>query len=323
MKGYSVRRSTVDDIESICALENSYDGDRALWSLPIIRWGLFDSPFGPADSWVVEYREGGAEAKIVGHHAILGFKAFHGDREIRIGKTVKSILDKEHRKRFHYLRFEKNCLEEIKNKYDMIFSTQPGALKMRRVIGYSDGYFLRIYRKRFNLFDIIYNIYFNKERRDAKFIEVKDIDKLYNILKSLGISYVNKLSVYKSIEFLKWRFDKVLRKKFRYFYFELNDYKVLFYCEITRQACIILDIEKNFSDPDALECAISYLMRRMIFMGIGRIKFRSCSMDCAEDVAFYDSYFRAKREFPLAVFMGEGSKAGQIGFDASFLLDAF
>lgn len=133
------RRFSVGDEAALNDVYLHFVSDRwpnAARSLPLMRWLWYESPAGPADSWLVEAENADGSWRIVGHHGLCPMRFTLGDVDLVCGKTTNTFLMPEFRSEFVYLRFEQQCLAEVRSKYDITYSNAPGVTRLRQALGY-------------------------------------------------------------------------------------------------------------------------------------------------------------------------------------------
>lgn len=92
-------------------------------------------PGGPVKSWLIEADEG-AGWRLIGHHGLCPLRFTLGRQDLVFAKTVNSFLLPEFRRRFVYLRFEKECLAQVEHSFDATYTLAELAVKMRAGLGY-------------------------------------------------------------------------------------------------------------------------------------------------------------------------------------------
>lgn len=108
-------------------------------SLDVMRWLWYQAPGGPMESWVVEAQEPGGPWRIVGHHGICPIRCTLGERDLRCAKTNNTFLLPQYRSKFLYIRFEQQCLAEVRSRYHLIYSYGNQVSRLRKPLGYDAG----------------------------------------------------------------------------------------------------------------------------------------------------------------------------------------
>jgi len=111
-------------------------GVRPPRSLDVMRHLWHGAPGGPVWSWLVEAREDSGDWRIVGHHGLCPVRFTFGDMDLTFAKTVNTFLLTEFRNKFVYLRFERQCLEEVEEVFDATYTLTPAAARPRTALGY-------------------------------------------------------------------------------------------------------------------------------------------------------------------------------------------
>jgi hypothetical protein len=107
-------------------------------SLEQYLWEWVNSPGGPNESWVIEYRP---THEIVGHHGVLRYPFTEQGEQVPAGRTENTFVDSRHAKGFYYPGLEKRLLAMMAGKFKYIFTSAPGAGQgavglMRQRLGY-------------------------------------------------------------------------------------------------------------------------------------------------------------------------------------------
>jgi hypothetical protein len=105
-------------------------------SLELMRWLWYQAPGGPVDSWVIETENPDGSWRMIGHHGLCPVRFTLGDSDLLCAKTVNTFLLPEFRAKFLYLRFEQQCLEEVRSRYDATYTYGPGTVRLRKALGY-------------------------------------------------------------------------------------------------------------------------------------------------------------------------------------------
>lgn len=139
MTFFRTRRFQACDVQEINDLFNSLQYSRGSppRKLDQMRWLWHQAPGGPADSWVIETRDG-TGWRIIGHHALCPVRFTLADQDFLCAKTTNSFLLPEFRDKFLYLRFEQECLREADARFDATYSVASGTSRLRRAFGYEN-----------------------------------------------------------------------------------------------------------------------------------------------------------------------------------------
>jgi hypothetical protein len=102
-------------------------------------WQWLHTPFEPSESWVIEHV---ASREIVGHHGVMCLPFSENGKSIIVGKTENTFVLTDHAKKLYYPRFEKAALNDMKDRFIYIYTTNPDAGKgavgiLRKRLGYA------------------------------------------------------------------------------------------------------------------------------------------------------------------------------------------
>ena len=131
------RRAGRDDDENVAGVYRTFR-KRPL-APATVRWAFEDSPGGRGDQWVVEADRGDGAFSVVGHHGLIPIRCRWNGEDVVIGKTAKTIVLPEYRPHILYLRFERECLQQIASRYHATYSFGVGAGRLRQALGYAGG----------------------------------------------------------------------------------------------------------------------------------------------------------------------------------------
>lgn len=137
MTRFRTRPMEPDDESSFNSVFNSIvAGARPPRPLHIMRHLWHDAPGGPVRSWLIEANDGNGAWEIVGHHGLCPVRFTMGDTDLTFAKTINTFLLPEFRNKFVYLRFERQCLEEVEQDFDATYTLTPVAARPRAALGY-------------------------------------------------------------------------------------------------------------------------------------------------------------------------------------------
>lgn len=161
MTDFRTRRLLHDDESYLNKVFNKYNAQYRHQPHPrqldTMQWTWHNAPGGPVDSWVIEAFED-REWRIVGHHGLCPVRFTYGDQDWLCAKVINSFLLPEFRDRFLYVRFEKECLEEIAPKYDAIYSIGAGPSRWRNAFGYENVGKQIVLQRGFQPLHMIYSV---------------------------------------------------------------------------------------------------------------------------------------------------------------------
>lgn len=131
-------------------------------------WEWLNTPEGWGSIWILEDSDTG---KIVGHHGLMPFKFSYMGRTILVGKTENNVIDSQYRGKGIYSTFAAKCLEEAKERFDLVFTTAGSGAKRRVRQGYAvvAGYTLYIKATKKSCLDKLVASIMNERTRN-KFI---------------------------------------------------------------------------------------------------------------------------------------------------------
>lgn len=91
--------------------------------------------------WLIEYENEEGQRKLIGHHGVMAELFNFFGKEIIVGKTENTMILPEFREKILYLRYEKEFLNNYKQRFGAIFSTfgPKNAIKMRAALGYKNN----------------------------------------------------------------------------------------------------------------------------------------------------------------------------------------
>ena len=84
------------------------------------RWEWFDTPTGPAPSWVIVET---ARERIVGHHGVVPVPLVHGGKRLSAARTENTMIDPDVRRHLVYPPIEARLLSELLQRFDLIYTT--------------------------------------------------------------------------------------------------------------------------------------------------------------------------------------------------------
>jgi len=115
---YILRRTEDRDYQALNDAYNLFTGRFRTTKQYLWQW--LDSPFGINESWVIEHTP---THEIVGHHGVMYLPFTMRGRSIYVGKTENTFVFTDHSGKLFYPRFEKIALNNMKDRFDFIYTT--------------------------------------------------------------------------------------------------------------------------------------------------------------------------------------------------------
>ena len=99
------------------------------------KWEWLDTSEGQGSIWVIEKKD---TREIVGHHGLIPIPLCYFGQPMLAGKTENTMVHPQYRGKLGYTRYEKRFLEEAKDRFDLLYTTNGfGApARIRRRLGY-------------------------------------------------------------------------------------------------------------------------------------------------------------------------------------------
>jgi hypothetical protein len=115
---FTVRPTQPEDGAALNQLYHRLTG--TMRSIAQWRWEWFDTPSGPAPSWVIVET---ASGRIVGHHGVVPVPLVCGGRCLAAARTENTMIDPDVRRRLVYPPVEARLLTELLKTFDLIYTT--------------------------------------------------------------------------------------------------------------------------------------------------------------------------------------------------------
>ncbi len=115
---FTVRPTQLEDGVALNQLYHRLTG--TMRSIAQWRWEWFDTPSGPAPSWVIVET---ASGRIVGHHGVVPVPLVYGGRRLAAARTENTMIDPDVRRRLVYPPIEARLLAELLKTFDLIYTT--------------------------------------------------------------------------------------------------------------------------------------------------------------------------------------------------------
>ena len=99
------------------------------------RWEWLQTPEGQGSMWVIENKDTG---EVIGHHGLIPIPLSYFGERMLMGKTENTMIHPQYRGKVLYFLYEKEFVEEAKERFDLLYTTQgsgtPGRIRKR--LGY-------------------------------------------------------------------------------------------------------------------------------------------------------------------------------------------
>lgn len=115
---FTVRPTQPEDGAALNDLYHRLTGTRR--SIAQWRWEWFDTPAGPAPSWVIVET---ASGRIVGHHGVVPISLVQGGKRLAAARTENTMIDPDMRRRLVYPPIEARLLGQLLQRFDLIYTT--------------------------------------------------------------------------------------------------------------------------------------------------------------------------------------------------------
>lgn len=133
-KAYGSRTYRPGDENALVELYNAVTGRSR--SVRAHRWEWLETPEGQGSIWIIEKTDSG---EIVGHHGLIPIRFSYFGQSMLLGKTENTMVHPQHRGKVLYLLYEKEFVEEAKDRFDLLYTTDgvgtAGRVRLR--LGYT------------------------------------------------------------------------------------------------------------------------------------------------------------------------------------------